>query len=55
MRRTDSHILEAAIPAVSISGDQNVPVNMRNDTLTSYPDSDPRWGKDACDLSDISD
>lgn len=55
MRRTDSHIQEAAIPAVSFSGDQSIAGVPRNDTLTTYPDNDPRWGKEPCDLSDISD
>ena len=55
MRRTDSHTLEAAIPAVSFSGDQHITGVSRNDKLTTYPDNDPRWGKEPCDLSDISD
>lgn len=55
MRRTDSHVLEAACPAVSISGDQQATPVPWNDTLITYPDSDPRWGLDACEMSDTSD
>lgn len=46
MRRTESHVIEASIPDVSFSGDQLAEVNLRNTTLQTYPDNDPRWGKE---------
>lgn len=49
MRRTDSHVQANNQPTVTRSGDQHIRGSMENDTLQTYPDSHPNWGKTPLD------
>ena len=49
MRRTDRHVLQRSSVKVTESGDRSHPSVVPNDTFTTYPDSDPRWGKNPCE------
>lgn len=48
MRRTDEHVLTKSIPQVKRSGDSHGKFPMFNTHENTYPDSDPRWGKEQC-------
>ena len=44
MRRSNQHVLSNNKLAGTQSGDSHFKFPMRNFALTTYPDSDPRWG-----------
>lgn len=52
MRRTDSHIINNSKINLTRSGDLHISPPKFNLALTTYPDSDPRWGV-ACTPEEI--